>query len=183
MTITDSKGETHDVVGSGWGTYNTVGASAGLLALLGGANGGVLGNLFGGNNNRGYACSDDDPITRYDANMQHQIAAKDSEIALLKADQATDKKLVDVYAALKVSENNLRDRVDILDKELSAKITAEREARLVAEGQQQVFNQQLIGTTSTMANQISQLQTTLGDITTNVVPSNKICSTGCCCCN
>lgn len=179
MTIKGNNGESYDVTGSGQGIYNTIGASAGILALLQNGGGGILGGILGGN--RGYACSDDAPITRYDANMQHQIAAKDSEIALLKSEQSTDKKLVDVYAALKVSENNLRDRVDILDRELSAKITAERETRLVNEKEQAVFNQSMIGSTATINQQIQQLNTIVNNITTNVVPANKVCQTGCCC--
>lgn len=179
MTITGHDGKQYDVTGSGQGIYNTIGASAGLLSLLGGNNGnGILGGLFGGRNN---GCSEDQPVTRYDAAQQIALAAKDAEIANLKADQSTDKKLVEVYTALASQDNRQRDRIEALDKELSAKITSERESRLISEKEQAVFNQTMIGTTSTMASQIKQLNTIVDEITTNVVPANKVCQTGCCC--
>lgn len=178
MTITGHDGKNYDVTGSGQGIYNTVGASAGILSLLGGN--GVLGGLFGGNHN---VCSENTPVTRYEAQQMDTIAAKDAEIARLQSDAATDKKLVDVYTALATNDNKQRDRIEALDKELSAKITAERESRLLSEKEQAVFNQTMIGSTATINQQIQQLNTIVGEITTNVVPSRKVCDTGCCGCN
>lgn len=182
MTITGHDGKSYDVTGSGQGLYNTIAGSLGALAAINGGNGGLLGGLFGGNNNHS-TCSENQFINRYEAQQMDSLAAKDAEIALLKADAATDKKLVEVYSALKASENGLRDRVDAMGKELGDKITAERESRLLAEKDQAVFNQSMIGSTSTMATQIKQLNEIVGEITTNVVPSNKVCATGCCCNN
>ena len=181
MNIVDKDGQTRDVTGAGQGLYNTIAGSIGALGALSNNNGGgLLGGLFGGNNcNRG--CSENQPINRYDAQQMIALAAKDAEIANLKADQATDKKLVEVYAQLNKVDNQTRDRIDVLGKELLDKITTERESRLLAEKEQAVFNQTMIGTTSTMASQIQQLRTIVGEITTNVVPASKVCATGCCC--
>ena len=180
MTIKGNNGETYDVTGSGQGIYNTIGASAGILSLLGGANGNVLGGLFGGGNNY-HQCSENTPVTRYEAQQMDVIAAKDAEIARLQADQATDKKLVEVFNAINSKANDNRDRIDILAKELGEKISDERESRLLAEKEQAVFNQSMIGTTSTITAQVQQLNSIVGQITTNVVPSRKVCDTGCCC--
>ena len=95
-------------------------------AALGLANGG-LGNLLGGlgQNNRaaaaevtaaaatpamawgmnpaaamaaGAACSENTPVTRYELDRGQQLAAKDAEIALLKANTYNDQKMLEVYA-------------------------------------------------------------------------------------
>lgn len=177
MQITDNNGKSHDVTGSGQGLYNTIAGSIGALGALGGGNG-LLGGILGGNRS-----SADQYVTRYEADQQIALAAKDAEIANLKADTATDKKLVEVYAQLNKVDNQTRDRIDAMGKELLDKITVERESRLVSEKEQAVFNQTMIGTTSTMASQIKQLNTIVGNITTNVVPQSKVCETGCCCNN
>ena len=93
-------------------------------AALGLANGG-LGNLLGGlnQNKRSEAadiaaavtpamtvaamlaarhqeptCSENMPVTRYDLDREQKLAAKDSEIALLKANTYGDQKMLEMYA-------------------------------------------------------------------------------------
>ncbi len=44
--------------------------------------------------------SEDKPVSRYEAGMMDKLAAKDSEIALLKSNTYTDQKLADVYDRL-----------------------------------------------------------------------------------
>lgn len=82
-------------------TYNSVAGSAGLAAFLGLNAGNLLGNgcgggLFGGGWNRGASCAEI-PVTRYEAAMQHEIAAKDSRIALLEANTYNDQKTLELY--------------------------------------------------------------------------------------
>lgn len=181
MQITDNNGKSHDVTGSGQGLYNTIAGSIGALGALGGGNGngGLLGGLFGGGRSNN---SDDQPLTRYDANLMQQMQQKDMRIAILEAGNETKQQMVEVYNALNKVDNQTRDRIDAMGKELLDKITVERESRLVSEKEQAVFNQTMIGTTSTMASQIKQLNTIVGNITTNVVPQSKVCDT-CCGCN
>jgi hypothetical protein len=76
------------VAGSGLG-LGIAGTALGVL------NGG-LGNLLGGWNNGANCCSDNMTVTRYDMNMGKELAAKDSEIALLKADAYTNQKFADL---------------------------------------------------------------------------------------
>jgi len=46
----------------------------------------------------GYGCSENMPVTRYDLDREQELAAKDSEIALLKANTYNDKKSLELYA-------------------------------------------------------------------------------------
>lgn len=81
-------------------TYGTVGASLGIASFLGlNANNLLGGGLFGNrSNNCNCGCSPiDQPVTRYELGMEQAIAAKDSEIALLKANTYQDQKSLELY--------------------------------------------------------------------------------------
>lgn len=96
-------------------TYNSVGASLGIASFLGlTANnllGGCGGGLFGGNRSNGNCgCSPmDQPVTRYEMAMQNELAAKDSEIALLKSNIFTDQKITETYKELRGMISNLQE--------------------------------------------------------------------------
>lgn len=198
MTIEGVNGNKYSATSQAQGALNTVLGSIGTAgALLGG--GGLFSNMFNNNggcnarNNGAAMCSDDEFVTRYEAQQDRVIAEKDSQIALLQAEKNTDKKMIEVYAELAAKDTQMRNRIEAVEKDLNAKIDSERDARifaiqqeresrLLAEKEQAVFNQSMIGTTSTMASQIKQLQTITGEITTSVVPQNKVCATGCCGC-
>lgn len=184
MTIKGADGESHEVTGNGQGNLNSVLGALGTASFLGLGAGNMGGGLFGGGGYyHGGQCSENQPLNRYDAQQMITIANKDAEIALLKADQNTDKKLVEVYSQLAKKDTEFRDRLELLKEQLGEKITAERESRLLAEKEQAVFNQSVTGATATIKSQIAQMQNILGEITTNVVPQRKVCDTGCCGCN
>lgn len=109
-------------------------------AALGLANGG-LGNLLGGlnQNKRSEAadiaaavtpamtvaamlaarqleptCSENMPVTRYDLDREQKLAAKDSEIALLKANTYNDGKMLEVYGYI---DRQLKDVHEALCKQ------------------------------------------------------------------
>lgn len=109
-------------------------------AALGLANGG-LGNLLGGlnQNNKSAAadiaaavtpamtvaamlaarqqeptCSENMPVTRYDLDREQKLAAKDSEIALLKANTYNDGKMLEVYGYI---DRQLKDVHEALCKQ------------------------------------------------------------------
>lgn len=68
------------------------------LALLGGMNGLLGGNRAAPNCAAGVPqCSENMPVTRYDLEKDQAIAAKDSEIALLKANTYNDQKNIEMY--------------------------------------------------------------------------------------
>lgn len=89
-------------------------AGAGLGLGIAGTALGLLGNnvlpgLFGGwgGNCNGVAmCHENMPINRYEAGLQSEIAAKDSQIALRDANTYNDQKLLEVY---KYFDGQLRD--------------------------------------------------------------------------
>lgn len=78
--------------GRGTTALGIIGTVLGGTALAGGN--GLLGNLTGGNSN--CACPDNMPVTRYDMGLVRDNMAKDSEIALLKADAYTNQKFADL---------------------------------------------------------------------------------------
>jgi len=165
MTIKGMNGENYNVTGQGQGNYNTVGAAAGIASFLGLNAGNILG---GGCYNRNMAAgpvevitSEDKPISRYEAAMMDKLAAKDGEIALLKANTYTDQKLADVY-----------DR-------LLTRINLDKNEQNAINMNQAVYNGTNTATLACMKQQIADLAA-LSEL---VVPQRKVCDTGCCGCN
>lgn len=166
MKIKGMSGEEYSVTGQGQGNYNTVGASAGIASFLGLNAGSLFGGCGCGNGrNAGYAgpveviTSEDRPISRYEAGMMDKLAAKDSEIALLKSNTYTDQKLADVY-----------DRLLTI-------INRNKEEQTAINMNQAVYNGTNTATLSCMKQQIAELAA-LSEL---VVPQRKVCDTGCCC--
>lgn len=131
------------VAGAGLG-LGIAGTSLGLL------NGG-LGGILGGMNRMSSAqcCPQDQYVNRYEMTMAQELAAKDGEIALLRADKYTDQKLTEVYKDLNSQINNLQQQI----------------------AQQAVYNATVNGTLSCMQQQIAQLQS----LTKLVVPNASVC--------
>ena len=81
--------------------YAVVGGSLGIASFLGlNANnllGGCGGGLFNWGNRNGNCNCGDVPVTRYEMAMEQAIAAKDSEIALLKSNTYQDQKSLELY--------------------------------------------------------------------------------------
>lgn len=164
MKIKGASGEEYHVTGQGQGTYNTVAGSAGLASFLGFNAGNILGGC-GNGRNAGYAgpieviTSEDRPISRYEAGMMDKLAAKDSEISLLKSNTYTDQKLADVYDRLLTIINRNKDEQNGINMN------------------QAVYNGVNTATISCMKQQIAELAA-LSEL---VVPQRKVCDTGCCC--
>lgn len=98
------------VAGAGLGT-GIAGLSLGVLNAMGGLGALAMGNrnqtipvapaapyVWGGWNGFGGCCSDNMPVTRYDMDKDRDIAAKDAEISLLKANIYNDQKTLELYA-------------------------------------------------------------------------------------
>lgn len=107
-----SEGYDVKVPSQGQVDYNTVAGSLGLASFLGLNAGNILPNWGGGWNNNGWGngwnrggggfipvpmCSEDHHVNRYELGMEQKLAAKDSEIALLKANTYNDGKILDLY--------------------------------------------------------------------------------------
>lgn len=144
-------GQEYHVTGQGQGNYNTVGASAGIASFLG-LN---AGNILGGWGNR-CGCSGDGsstPITRYEADMMNQLAAKDAKIGLLESNIYTDSKIADVY-------ERLNTKINAVEKEQNA-----------INLQQAVYNGVNTAAVECIKGQIAQLM----GLTKLVVPNGSVC--------
>jgi hypothetical protein len=146
--VKTSDGYDVKVPSQGQVTYNSVAGSAGLASFLG-INAGNLfgrGGIFGGGGNN--CCSPmDQPVTRYEMGMEQAIAAKDSEIALLKANTYQDQKSLELYkyvdgkfnainevlAAQAVRNQAINDSIQSLDFKTMQAIALEAERRECAD--------------------------------------------------
>lgn len=158
MRIKGMDGQEHNVTGQGQGTYNTVAGSAGLASFFGLNAGNILGG-WSNNNNNCMNSPQDKPVSRYEAAMMQELAAKDGKIALLESNIYTDQKIADVYERLNI------------------KINANKEEQSAINMQQAVFNGTNNATIACIQNQIAQL----ASLSQLVVPQNRVVDT--CCCN
>lgn len=128
--------------------FATVGGALGLASFAGVNLGNVLGGW--GNNRCGTpmsACSDDHLVTRYELSQEQTIAAKDSEIALLKANTYQDQKTLEVYryfdgkiagiearlAEQAVRNQGVADAFREVQKDIDYKVNLEAERRSCAD--------------------------------------------------
>lgn len=155
MTIKGMNGENYNVTGQGQGALNTVLGAVGTYgALQSGALGGLLGGIGGGCNRPvEVLTSDDKAITRYEAKMMQELAAKDGKIALLESNIYTDSKITEAYA------------------KLDAKIVANKEAQDAINLQQAVYNGTNTAAVGCIQGQIAQLMS----LTKLVVPNSSVC--------
>ena len=171
MQIKGMDGQSYSVTGSGQGTFNSVGAGAGILSFLGlNANNMLSGiaNPYARNGAVEVITSDDKPISRYEAAMMDKMAAKDAEIAQLKADQYTDKKIVEVTKY-----------VDGKIEELAKEVRTNKEEQAAINLNQAVINGKTTSTLQCMQNEIDSLDR----MTRRFVPSYNVCQQdGCCPC-
>lgn len=157
MEIKTSDG-VQNVTGMGQGVYNTIAGSLGLASFLGlGNNGNYGGNglagLFGGNRNGcGNGCVSNEVL-----DLAMRIAAKDSEIALLKSEQNTENKIADVY------------------ERLITRINADKFEQAQINSAQAVANCQMSSAIAVLQSSVGCLQNTLSGITKTVVPISAVC--------
>lgn len=161
-----NKGDVHMVNFTAADRVGTIGGYIGGIATLanamGGCNGGLLGNLFG--NNCGChavpVCSENTPVSRYENSLVQEIAKKDSENALLRAEVYSDQKLVAAYSDLQGQIKAVADEV-----------RANKDAQNAVNMQQAVYNGTNTATISCIQGQVAQL---LG-LTKLVVPNTSVC--------
>ena len=139
------------------GTALGFGIGSTVLTLL--QQNGGLGGLLGG-----CGCGRQQYITREEAALQNQLSAKDSEIALLKADKYTDQKIVETY-------NALYSKIEALGERLTNRIEAQRAAQDAINLQQATLNAAQTSTIGSMKQQIDQLF----GLTRLVVPNGSVC--------
>lgn len=163
MVVKGLDGQSVNVTSQGQGTFNSVGAGAGIASFLGLNAANLLGGVGNGYMRSGAVeviTSEDKPLSRYDAALMDKLAAKDSEIALLKADKYTDEKIVEVTKYM-----------DGKVEALAAEMRANKEAQQAINMQQAVYNGTNTATLQCMQGQIAQLLS----LTKIVVPNSSVC--------
>ena len=145
--IKTSEGYDVKIPNQGQVTYNSVAGSAGLASFLGLNAQNLLGGLGWGNRAGCGTCSEDHLVTRYELGMEQALAAKDSEIALLKANTYNDQKSLELYrcidgqlsainqrlAAQDVRNQGVADAIREVSKDIDYKVNLEAERRKCAD--------------------------------------------------
>lgn len=134
-------------------TVGTAGLTTGIIgtalgAMAGGS--GLLANLTGTGNGSEY-------VTKEELKYVQQLAAKDSEISLLKSEQNTEIKIADVYERIMTRVNS------------DARAQAEWNAT------QSVNNAQMSSAIAVNANSIAALQNTCCGLTKTIIPITNVC--------
>ncbi len=110
------------------------------------------------------SCSENQPVNRYELNMALESLAKDSKIALLEADNYTDKKLVEVYTNLDKQGNDIR-----------AEVRANKDAQAEINLQQAVYNGTNSAAIGCIQQSLAALQSAFNGVTKIVVPNTSVC--------
>ncbi len=158
-------GQSYSVTGQNQGNWNSAGGILGAASFFGINAGNILGRNGWGCNNDGYGCSDNTPVNRYELNLVTSLGAKDSEIALLKADKYTDQKIVEAVAYLQGEIGKVATKLENF-----------KDAQNAVNLQQATYNATATANIGCIGQQVAQLQSMFN----LVVPSNKVCDT---CCN
>lgn len=152
----------------------------GNLGVTLGAIGTGLGVLSGGLNmitgvNGLISPQNSNYVTKDEMIMAQTLSSKDSEIALLKADQASEIKMTEVYKQAHAEIAQLRDNTAVSLKELQTEINQNRREQDAWNTSQSVVNAQISAAIATNSNSIASIQNTLGAITQLKVPNTAVC--------
>ena len=133
------------------------------LSIYGAASalsGGGLGGLFGGGN-----CQQRSQfVTKEEFALGQQLAAKDSEIGLLKADKYTDTKLVEMYQNVQAQINGIQGQISAL-----------KDAQYAINLQQATLNATQSATISCIQQNLTNLKGQFDSLTHLSIPNSSIC--------
>lgn len=161
MTVKGMDGQTYNVTSQGQGNLNTGFGIAGLLSFLGIDLGGLGAGM---RNATACGCNENQLVNRYELNMVEQLNAKDSEIALLKAENNTEKKIVEVTAYLQGEIGKV-----------ASKLEAFKESQYAVNLEQATLNAAQTSTINCLKAQIAQLM----GLSKLVIPSSNVCQGDC----
>lgn len=157
----------------------TLGAIGTGLSVLSGGLGAINGvNGLLGNSNPGSAngCMINSKyVSKDEMAMLQELSAKESEIALLKADQASEIKMTEVYKQAHAEVAALRDDTAASIKELQTEINQNRREQDMWNANQNVVNAQVAAAIATNSNSISALQNCCNQITQLKIPNTAVC--------
>lgn len=140
--VRSSEGFDVKVPSNGQVNLNSVLGALGTAGFLGINANNLIGGLAG-NRNGASCCHEDHLVNRYELSMQQALAAKDSEIALLKSNTYQDQKSLELYryidaqlntinnrlAAQDVRNQGVADAIREVSKEIDYKVNLEAERR------------------------------------------------------
>lgn len=157
------------IAGRGTTALGIVGTILGSIGTAG-----VLGNgtnWLGTNNARNNAAYyEAECACMGDIKATKELMGKDAEIARLQSEKYTNDTELQLYKYIDGQLKDIRNTVELNKDNANAKFA-----------EQAVYNATVNGTLSTVAGQISGLQTIVGQITKTAVPSSAICNFGCGC--
>ena len=131
----------------------TAGLTTGIIGTALGALSGGSSLLMGNMRNAEPVCEGNQHVTRHELDMENTITSKNMEIAILKSEQYTDKKLVDVYETI------------------MARVNADKDAQTKINTEQAVYNGVNTATMSCMRGQIDRLYS----LTALRIPNSSVC--------
>lgn len=131
-------GLTTGIIGTALGVLN---GGAGLLGMMPNAQ---------VNNGGGY-------VTKDMLDLSMKLAAKDSELALVKSEQNTEIKIADVYERVMTKVNANQREQDAINRD------------------QAVYNATNTATVSVLGSQVADLRAVLAGITVTHIPAEKVC--------
>lgn len=131
----------------------TAGLTTGIIGTALGVLGGSLGNILNGGMYNNGMYNGGGFVTRETFEMAQKVAAKDSEIALLKSEQNTEIKIADVY------------------ERIMTRVNADAKAQAEVNAAQAVFNAGTNSAITLLQNQIG----ILNGLTKTVIPGSSIC--------
>lgn len=145
-------------------------AGAGSLIALAAQSllGGGIGNILGGGASSAAAQAANTAVAI-------ELAKKDSEIAQLKADAATDAKLVQVYTELRRQDKDQDAKIASLNTRVTTLETSAPLREQIVLGQVQAVATASTGGLANLQAQIGTINSTLGNITRCIVPKSAVC--------
>lgn len=114
-------------------------------------------------------------VSKEEMHMMQSLASKDSEIALLKAEQDSEVKMTEVYKQSHAELVHLRDTTNETIKELQKEIECNRRQQDAWNCEQSVNNARMSGAIAANRESISDLQRVVGQITQVKVPNYAVC--------
>lgn len=122
---------------------------------------------FGLGRGRGGWAGGDDYVTKYEADLIQKLADQERQNAILRAENDTDKKLVDVYAKLEGKINREADTLAAKIEKVAADLEDARRHQETINREQAVYN----GVNNAIVN---ELRRQIGELTDLYIPARKV---------
>lgn len=107
--------------------------------------------------------------------MMLNLASKDSEIAMLKAEQASEVKMTEVYRQSRSELVDLRDRIEQDIRDLQREVRDNKKEQDAWNANQNVVNANISAAIATNTNSIACLKNVVDQITMIKIPNTAVC--------